>query len=148
MMIQYEINPSTMVIFPQPENKSKVIEEMEENIINQSTYSIIDHSCRYFGSSYDGRCEGTKTLLGYDYKLPIMVDEYREIIFFPTCSPKSKNCIWIALQNIIRFEPKEKETTVYFKNNKSYVFPISYHSFENQVLRANLLYNAMKNRRK
>lgn len=147
-MNNYEINPTTMVLFPLSDQTSKVVEEEENKIISQSVNNIIDYSCRYFGSSYIGRCEGTKTLLGYDYKLPIMIDEFREIIFFPICSPRLKNCIWVSLHNIVSFEAKEKQTLVIFKNNKKFLFPISYRSFENQVLRANLLYNVMKNRRK
>ena len=37
----------------------------------------MDDSCKYFGSSYQGRYEGTKNLIGMNYKLPIIIEESR-----------------------------------------------------------------------
>ena len=61
-MIDYEINSSTLAIVPIENNISRVYEESEEYIINKSSNSIIKDNCEFYGSSYEGRCIGTKSL--------------------------------------------------------------------------------------
>ena len=135
-MDKYEINNSTLAIIPISKNCSKVIEEDNNYIINNSTTEIIDHSCKYFGSSYNGRCEGTKNLVGFNYKTPIVIEESKEIIFFPTSSPRFDNCSWISLNNIEKYKKNEKKSSIFFKNGIVVDFEISYSSLENQILRA------------
>ena len=100
MLDQYEINKSTLAVLPIDESSSRVLEEEAEYIVNKSTTDVINDSCKYFGSSYKGRNEGTKSLIGGNYKLPILIEESREIIFFPTSSPKLEECAWISLNNL------------------------------------------------
>ena len=93
--MEYEINKNTQVLLPISETKSKVIEKDNEYIVNNSVFKIIEHSCEYFGSTYEGRKNGTKKLLGISYKSPIIIEDYNNLIFFPTTSPESEECIWI-----------------------------------------------------
>ena len=60
----------------------QIIENGEEYIINNNSTKILEHSCEYFGSSLEGRKEGTKKLLGITHKSPIIIEESRNIIFF------------------------------------------------------------------
>ena len=96
----YEINKETLIIFPQEKDKSFIKEEDDELIINLSPVKIINESCLYFGSSYSGRLESTKKLFGYSKKAPIIIEESKNIIFFPLESPRLSTCIWISLGNI------------------------------------------------
>ena len=146
MIDSYEINLSTLAIIPVNEKTSNVIEEDNVYTINKSTTEIIDHSCKYFGSSYKGRTEGTKNIIGFSYKLPIIIDELREIIFFPTSSPK-KECCWISLNQISRFENNKVNSIIIFKNNFKLELDISYNTLENQILRANYLETSIRKRR-
>ena len=43
------------------------------------------------------------------------------IIFFPTTSPKSKNCIWISYNNVERYVKENDYTKIYFKGGKVYI---------------------------
>lgn len=147
-MDTYEINNSTLAIIPISKNCSKVIEKENNYIINNSTTDIIDHSCKFFGSSYNGRCEGTKNLVGFNYKSPIIIEESREIIFFPTSSPRFDNCSWISLNNIDKYIKKENKSSIYFKNGINLDFKISYSSLENQILRATMLESKLRQRKK
>ena len=99
-MSEYEINDDTLAIIPIDEYRSKVIEKSRSFIVEQPPMRIIDKSCRYFGSSYQGRFLGTKNLIGISHKAPIIIEETREIIFFPTNSPRQYNCAWISLKNL------------------------------------------------
>ncbi|MDD2180828.1 MAG: competence protein ComK [Bacilli bacterium] len=147
-MKKYEINLSTIAIIALDSNKSKIIEEDNSFIIDRTTPKIIDDSCRYFGSSYLGRFEGSKNFLGGTiYKSPIIIEETREIIFFPTGSARSIECSWISLNKISNYTKDKDKTIIYFKNGTSLVFPISYSSFENQVLRASRLESILRQRK-
>ena len=71
MLDNYEINVDTIAIVPIDEKTSKVYEREEEYIVNKNSNKIIDNNCKYYGSSYIGRCEGTKYLTGIKSKCPI-----------------------------------------------------------------------------
>ena len=135
----YEINKETLIIFPQEKDKSFIKEEEDELIINLSPAKIINESCLYFGSSYSGRLESTKKLFGYSKKAPIIIEESKNIIFFPLESPRLSTCIWISLGNIKEYYKIGNKTKVIFSCGKQEILPISFFSFDNQILRANRL---------
>ena len=150
MLDSYEVNVSTLAIIAVNDKLSRIIEKDKEFFINKSTISIIDESCRYYGSTYEGRCDGTKCLLNYSYKLPIMIEDSRNIIFFPTISPDETNCSWIALNKIFDINPVKDDksyTEVIFDNGRKINVPISYKSMENQILRASRLESVIRNRK-
>lgn len=144
----YEINSKTLAVIPINKYQSKIIEEEETYIIDKNTISIIDHSCRYFGSSYIGRHEGTKSMIGINYKSPILIEESSNIIFFPTCSTRLDNCYWISLNKIKEYKKDNKNAKVIFKNGYELKLDISYGSLENQILRSTLLESVLRNRKK
>lgn len=138
--MEYEINYDTQIIMPIGDNSSKIIESEEEYFVKKSVQNIMEHSCEYFGSSYEGRKEGTKKLLGITHKSPIIVEESRKIIFFPTTSPEKEECIWINLEKINKFYKLDnKKSCIEFKNGDKIEFDISYGSLSNQIMRATRL---------
>ncbi len=147
MKKNYEINSATVAIVPIDQTTSKVIELEDSFLVNQSATEIIDESCKFFGSSYMGRHEGTKNLIGVNYKSPIIVEETMELIFFPTTSPRIKECIWISLNHIVDYTKKESATFVQFKNGNYLELEISYGSLENQILRATRLESILRKRK-
>lgn len=108
---------------------------------------IIENSCEYFGSSYLGRHKGTENLTGINYKSPIIIEETKNIIFFPTISPREKDCSWLSLFYIKNYYNIERKTKVLFDNNENYIFDISYGSFDNQYLRATKLESILRKRK-
>lgn len=147
MKEKYEINSSTIAIIPVEQKVSKVIELDNSFLVNRSTSEIIDESCKYFGSSYLGRHEGTKNLIGVNYKSPIIVEETLELIFFPTASPRLEACMWISLNNIENYYKEDLCTYISFKNGKQLELEISYGSLENQILRATRLESMLRKRK-
>lgn len=138
--MDYEITYDTQMLIPIDHNKSKIIESDNEYYVNNSVLNILEHSCEYFGSSYTGRKEGTKKLLGITHKAPIIIEESRKIIFFPTTSPDNNNCIWINLEKIEKYyKIGNKKSGIQFKNGDSMEFDISYGSLTNQIFRATRL---------
>ena len=147
MKESYEINKSTLAIIPIDQNSSKIYEEEDNFVIKKSVSNIINSSCKYFGSSYNGRYEGSKDLLGMSYKLPIIIEETQEIIFFPTSSPRFNNCSWISLKKINNYEKNKTGVTINFKNGLNLEFYLSIFSLENQIFRALRLENILKDRK-
>lgn len=143
----YEINKATCAILPITDNKSKVIEKNDIFIVEKSVQRIIEDSCRYFGSSYLGRYEGTKTLIGFNYKAPIIIEESNELIFFPTSSPRFNRCSWINLKAIKDYKRNDRHAIINFENGQDLEIDISYESLENQILRATRLESILRTRK-
>lgn len=146
-MNDYEINDDTLAILPIDECRSKIIEKSKSFIVNQPAMKIIDISCQYFGSSYQGRFLGTKSLIGISYKAPIIIEESKEIIFFPTTSPRLFNCAWISLKNLYNYRKNNDSTIIVFNNGHLLNLEISYATLDNQVLRAARLESVLRLRK-
>ena len=145
--MDYEINTATLAIIPIDENTSKVYENEEEYIIKRSSNSIIKSNCEYYGSSYEGRCIGTKSLTGIKSKYPIIIEESRNIIFFPTTSTRTQQSSWIALNKVKDYVKNNQTSKINFKNNVKINLDISYYSLENQICRATMLKSKLYDRK-
>ncbi|MFS0644854.1 competence protein ComK [Siminovitchia sp. 179-K 8D1 HS] len=140
----YEINPYTMMIKPAANNDPRFLSEIFEMngryLSSDSPFDIVRRSCEYFGSSFNGRRQGTKQLIGITHKAPIIVDPHTSIFLFPTASPTSPHCIWISHDYVASHERNgSDETIVTFQNNESHKLPVSFYSFENQLSRTAML---------
>ena len=80
--------------------------------------------------------------------MPILVEDTRNIIFFPTSSPLDEGGSWISLSNIKDYRKVgNNKTEILFKNNKKITVDVSYYSFNNQVMRASRLESIIRNRK-
>ena len=146
-MEDYEISSATLAIVPLGEEVSKVYEEEDEYIIQKSANSIIKDNCEFYGSSYEGRCIGTKSLTGIKTKYPIIIEESRNIIFFPTSSTRTKQSTWIALNKVKDYKKKNYNSQILFKNQSKIDLDISVNSLENQIVRATMLKSKLYERK-
>ena len=146
--MKYEFNKGTLAIVPNEENSCLVYEDEERYIISDSAFHVMEESCKYFGSTYAGRKDSAKEILGAEYKVPIVIEDSSNLIAFPITSPNSSDCIWISLkriQNIYKID--NYNTKVVFDNNKEIIVPCSFRSVENQLSRASRLDLVLKNRK-
>ena len=142
----YEINKDTCAVLTVNNEVSKVIENNQEYFLPKTSYEVMEDSCAYYGSSYDGRLKGTKMILGSSYKLPIIIEETNDIIFFPTNGLGNEKCSWISLNQVDKYEPHGGYTKVTFSSGKSIILKMSCNSFETQILRATRLQNLLHKR--
>ena len=138
-MVEYEIDSSTLIIIGISLNESKVITNEGEYKIKLSSTEIVDRTCKFFGSSLADRIKMTKRLANIAVKSPIIVEEIRNILFFPLKSTREKNNIWVSFNNIEKYDKEDDETIVYFKGGKSVKLNCSYYIFDNQVTRSLIL---------
>lgn len=147
-MEKYEVNDETLAVIGLEKEKTKIIEREKEYIIEDSAYEVMDYSCQYFGSSYLGRVDGSKNMLKANYKLPIIVEESSDLIFFPIASPENPKCIWISLQWVEDVYEENNKTFILLKNGKKIESIASKSSVRNQIMRASRLNLILNDRKK
>ena len=144
----YEIDISTLMLIGIDENSTRVITYDEDFIVYNNSRNIINDSCNYFGSSLSERVNATNRLVNMRSKSPIVVEESRNIIFFPLKSVREKVNIWVSFSNLDKYEKNGKNTVFYFKNNKKIEIKFSYYIIDNQVTRSLMLDYEINKRRK
>ena len=146
-MNNYEINLETLAIIPINASETRIIEKNDDFIVNSSSMKIIDDCCRFFGSTYAGRMEGTKSMIGVNYKAPIILEETTPIIFFPTLSPRLEACSWISFKDVDKCIKKDNNTVILFKNGIELEVNLSYKILQNQILRSSYLNSMLISRK-
>jgi competence protein ComK len=99
----------------------------------------MENSCEYYGSTYKGRLTAAKKMLNSSYKLPIIIEESENIIFFPTKSSLLDDCCWINYNYIKKYEKLENRVKITFKNNDEINVDMSKLSLDNQISRSSML---------
>ena len=143
----YEIDLSTVMLIGLDDIKTKVITMDDDFILDIDSKKLIDNSCKFFGSCLNDRVNMTKRLINIKSKSPIIIEESRDIIFFPLKSIRDKCNIWISFNNLEKFVKSGDKTIFYFKGNKQVEIDFSYYIIDNQVTRSLMLDYEVKKRR-
>lgn len=140
---EYVANTCTMYIEPvEYSNKvySHIVEVAETFLSPFKPLQNIKNSSEYYGVDYEGRRKGTRLLIDYSRRLPIVIEPINKIYAFCTGSPSDPNSIWIFPAHVKDYRRvSARETLVIFRNNHSRIFPVSYSSFNTQILRTSYL---------
>lgn len=145
---EYEFNKGTLAIIPNGKESSLIYEDESRYIIEDNPLNIMEGSCKYFGSTFDGRIQGAKDILEAEYKVPIIIEDSNNLVVFPTSSPRSNDCCWISLNrvdNIYRID--NDNTKIVFDNEREIIVPCSFRSIENQFSRASRLKTVLHKRK-
>ena len=148
MLDNYIINNSTLALLPAGEKKTRVIEKYVNYLVKGNPLTIVDESCKFYGSSYKGRCQSARYLLGDSYKCPIIISEVKDILIFPTSSGRKADCMWFAYNGIVDyFLNDNKELTIILNNGKKINTELSANHFSNQLFKATRLMTIMKGKK-
>ncbi|MEJ8778312.1 competence protein ComK [Pseudogracilibacillus sp. ICA-222130] len=133
-------------------NKTKVIERIKEGQFHsriiesdQVYYSIhslealLNNACLKLGTSLEGRIDFTKEILKSNNKIPIPIDPDQCVFMFPTRSVKSPLLSYISYYQVADFEPYEKNVKVIFKDDTTYIAPMTMKQFDIQLKRTSQL---------
>ncbi|WP_156288824.1 competence protein ComK [Oceanobacillus salinisoli] len=136
----FEISPLTLAIIAEHNENdvivTRIIEEDEEFLVDQTPQQVINFACKFFGSSLKGRQEGTRNICGFSSKIPISIDPSSGMYFFPTTSPKNSKCSWIAHSHIGKLSKmRNQKTKIIFKNGKTLTLDVSFRTMLNQLQR-------------
>jgi competence protein ComK len=139
----YEMNRFTMALIPVFEDKHIYTCACEFGCtfyIPRDPYTVLRENCRYYGSSFEGRKEGTHELIHVCHKPPIIIDPIQNMFAFPTASPESPLAHWCLLSHIRGFTTiAPQQVQVQFTDGQVIHFPISAYSFSKQYHRTALL---------
>lgn len=143
----YEIDLSTLMLIGINNDLTKIITFEDEFIVNDNCRKIVDNSCKFFGSSINERINFTSRMINIVSKSPILIEDSRNIIFFPLKSTREKCNIWISYNNLKKYEKNGKKTLFYFNNDKTVELDFSYYIVDNQVTRSMMLDYEIRKRR-
>lgn len=96
---------------------------------------LLEDCCLFFGSTLQGRKEAAGKILHIQQKIPILLSEKKEILFFPTVSYQRKDCIWIHANAVASFHGDSKHTKLLFKSGDELHLPIAYRTIYRQMQR-------------
>lgn len=145
-MQSYEINKDTVALIPK--DKKTIVYETEDTfIVDKTPLQIMESSCEYFGSSLEGRQIGTSKLIGFTHKVPIIVEESFDLIFFPTLSPRNDECSWLAYKHIFKPDKFKDKSIIELKNGKKIVVGVSSAIIDNQLYRCSRLKDVLQVRK-
>lgn len=145
-MDSYEINKNTVALIPK-ENKTIVYEVDNSFVVNKSPLKIVEESCEYFGSSLEGRQTGTSALVGFTHKVSVIIEESFDLIFFPTLSPKNRECSWLAYSHIFKPDKFKDKTIIELKNGKKILVDVSTAIIDSQLYRCSRLKDVLQMRK-
>ena len=70
-------------------------------------------------------------MIGTSIKAPVIIEESKNIIFFPTSSPRNNICNWISYNNLIKYEKIDNNyTKLYFSCGFIFDIDISFFDLE------------------
>ena len=145
-MDSYEINKNTVALIPK-ENKTIVYEVDNSFVVNKPPLKIVEESCEYFGSSLEGRQTGTSALVGFTHKVPVIIEESFDLIFFPTLSPKNSEGSWLAYSHIFKPDKFKDKTIIELKNGKKILVDVSTAIIDSQLYRCSRLKDVLQMRK-
>ena len=148
MLENYIINESTVALIYLKEQVTEIIEKYTTYTVKRNILEIIDESCKFYGSSFVGRCQSAKYLLGIRYKCPIIISEVKDIIIFPTTSFRKKECMWFSYNGINNYYINQNNLLqITLINGKELTTELSENVFTNQLFKASRLMTIMKGKK-
>ncbi len=88
-----------------------------------------------YGLGSLGSYAAFKRMLSIKQKIPILIDPFHQIYFFPTLSPQLNACCWINASQVKTIKSKEIHSIVNFKDGSSLKLGIGRRSLMKQVQR-------------
>ncbi len=135
MITEYIINSSTLFLIRDNDECATISYEINDVLgICKDAKEIISDSCEFYGSSYSARLSFSKNNSKTKSKYPILIEESKRIIFFPTWSLNNKKCMWLSYNNIKKVLKKGTGTRIIFSNNGFVDVDTSVKIFDRQLL--------------
>jgi competence protein ComK len=147
-MDSYEINRDTVALIPKDNDKTVVYETDKSFVVNETPIKIMENSCEFFGSSLEGRQKATTKIIGVTHKVPVIVSETFNLIFFPSSSPRNNDCIWLSYSHIFKPSKFNNHTLLELVSGKKIILNVSTGIIDNQLYRASRLKYILQIRKK
>lgn len=104
----YITTSETMALLPYlnqyGEEWSFALEVNRTLLIQKKSKAILNDSCNFFGSSYEGRIDGTRAIMNRGKMYPIAISVPLDMYMFPLSSPERYTCVWLSYVHIFEIE--------------------------------------------
>jgi competence protein ComK len=107
---------------------------------------ILESWANAYGIGISGSREAFKSTQSARQKLPVLVDPFRQIYFFPTQSPKQSTCLWINAAQIRTVKPDGLGTRITFIDDSELTLLVGPRSIKRQLSRVNTMRQAICSR--
>ena len=118
-------------------NGTLIVEKNKKFNVEMECFKLLKKSCRWYGNSYNIQRDFIIDKFNYYIKTPIVMSNSDKLLFFPTTTPSSKECIWVCYNNVDRYVKTDNKdyTIIYFKGGKVLNIKASYTTMDNQITR-------------
>lgn len=134
-MLVHEIN----AIYYDVKKKKSIIYSESEIVSNEKPIVILETLCHRYGLSCLGSFTAIKECLNIHQKCPVLVHPLLQIYFFPTCSYKDDDCVWINSKQIKQIKSKDVYTEIVFNNGFTLLCKVGIRSIKKQCKRCELM---------
>ena len=131
----YQVTSKTLALIPY-NRKTKIIEEQDSFFINVSLQHILITNCYLNNTSYSELLSKCSSILNTKAKVPLLFGQNKNLILFPTHSPRNKECKWLVLNNILNYHQYLDKTILEFTNHQKITIALNYSKFDKQVVKA------------
>lgn len=104
----------------------------------RSVSAFLNTRCKQEGSTLKGRREAFAQIMTARKHIPILTSIRQRELFMPFGQCKDPHTIWINLEAVMDYQPKESETCITFINGDSLTIPFRYSVVKRQVERSRL----------
>lgn len=93
---------------------------------------ILEGWANVYGLGVLGSQSAFRSRLSIRQKIPVLIDPYRQIYFFPTLSPLSAHCLWINASQIKSIKSVGLESKIIFLDNTIVILSVGRRSLMKQ----------------
>lgn len=112
--------------------RSAILESNGEHDSIHSAEKILDYSCLLSGATLSGRRAAVKKAFNINNKIPVPVNPGQAIYMMPTCSTKSKDCVWLSYYHIDFYKGRGNTTYITFMDGSGLFVNASENSIDMQ----------------
>ena len=118
-----------------PLNQITLIVGLESKSMFGKPMTILETWANAYGLGALGSYAAFKKMLSIKQKIPILIDPFHQIYFFPTLSPQLSEYCWINASQVKTIKSKELQSIVNFKDGSSLILGLGRRSLMKQVQR-------------
>jgi competence protein ComK len=96
---------------------------------------VLEAWANAYGTGIQGSRNAFKQARAGRQKLPVLVDPFRQIYFFPTLSPSSMDCVWINAAQILSVKPEGLGCRIAFVDHSILCLSLGPRSIKRQLKR-------------
>ena len=151
-MKMYIVNAETVALVEELDvygnNCTRIIEGRNTFVVEISLRKIFEDTLNYYCTTIEGAIRGAKSILGEKYHPPILINATEDLIMLP-CGPiRRRNSIWIASNQIMKFEQLGKETIIFTEYGHQIIVPLKISQIEMKIGQASRLLTTQEFRKK